>query len=56
MKNKRKKDWEKFGVYLACVVFFFMSWQSQMNIMDKLSDIKERIGKVEIRVEHLEKK
>lgn len=42
-----KIDWEKIGVYLALVATFF-------TIISYLMDIKERVSKLEVKVEHLE--
>ncbi len=43
-----KIDWEKIGVYLALVLAFF-------TVISYLMDVKERVAKLEVKVEHLEK-
>lgn len=47
-------NWEKISVYLACLGFIFLLWSSQSNMVFSLLDMKERIAKLEVKVEHLE--
>lgn len=42
-------NWEKIGIYIAIITAFFMA-------MNSLMDIKERIAKLEVKVEKLEEK
>ncbi len=54
--NKMPINYEKIGVYVACIGLLFLFWQSQMSISDKIADIRERIAKLEIKIEKLEDK
>jgi hypothetical protein len=45
----QKVNWEKIGVYLALITGFYM-------IMNNIMDTKERIAKLEVKVEKLEEK
>lgn len=56
MGNKKSFNLEKIGIYLAVLGFIYMFWQSQMSIVEKLSDIKERTKALEVKVEKLEVK
>lgn len=53
-KSKFQINYEKVGLYIACVGFLFLFWQTQMIMSDKISDLKERIAKLEVKVEYLE--
>jgi len=46
---ENKVNWEKIGIYFVAVATFF-------TIMIYLADMKERIAKLEVKVEHLEVK
>lgn len=48
MVNKYEVNWEKIGVYIAVAVSF-------ITVIFYLSDMKERIAKLEVKVEYLEK-
>lgn len=50
-----KINYEKVGIYLACIGFVYMFWQGQNSDKVILFDIKERLAKLEVKVEHLEK-
>lgn len=52
--ESKKINFEKISVYIACLGFLFMFWQSQMNIKDSISDLSERVRALEVKVEHLE--
>jgi len=43
----RKVNWEKIGIYVALLTAFVM-------FMNNIMDIKERISKLEVKVEKLE--
>lgn len=45
----QRVNWEKIGVYIAVLTGFIIS-------MTSLMDIKERIAKLEVKVEHIEEK
>ena len=53
--KKMKINYEKVGIYLACIGFVYMFWQGQNSDKVILFDIKERLAKLEVKVEHLEK-
>jgi len=55
MVNK-KINWEKIGIYIAAISFVFSFWITQFVTMDRISDIKERVRALEVKVEHLEEK
>lgn len=42
-------NWEKIGIYIVCVASFF-------TVIAYIADIKERVAKLEVKVEHLEDK
>lgn len=42
-------NWEKIGIYIALVVGF-------LTIVFYISDMKERIAKLEVKVEHIEER
>jgi hypothetical protein len=46
-------NWEKIGVYIACLGFLFIFWQGQLNMSEKISEIKERIAKLEVKVDNI---
>jgi len=46
---------EKLVMYLTCFGFIFMAWQGWRDLHNDISDIKERISALEVKVEHLEK-
>jgi len=48
MVNK-DTNWEKISVYLAITI-------SVLTIIIYIADMKERIAKLEVKIEHLEKK
>lgn len=45
----QKVNWEKIGIYVAVITAFVM-------FMNNIMDIKERIAKLEVKVEKLEEK
>lgn len=45
----RKVNWEKIGIYIALLTAFVM-------FMNNIMDIKERIAKLEVKIEKLEQK
>lgn len=47
-------NWEKLGVYFVCIGTLYMFWSSQNDVKDQISDIRERIRALEVKVEHLE--
>jgi UDP-N-acetylglucosamine pyrophosphorylase len=53
---KKQINWEKIGIYFAAVGFIILLVQSQMDIIEKISEVKERIAKLEVKIEYLEKK
>jgi len=46
---KKSTNWEKIGVYLAAIVGF-------LTIVMYIGDLKERVSKLEVRVENLMEK
>lgn len=52
----RKINWEKVGVYLACVGVLFMFWHSQERSSETISYLRERIAVLEIKILFLDKK
>jgi len=44
----QKVNWEKIGIYIAVLTGFLL-------FMNNIMDMKERIAKLEVKVEHLEK-
>ena len=51
---KKNINWEKLSVYLATLGFVFLLWSSQSKMIFALGDMKERIARLEVKVEHLE--
>ena len=49
MGNKYQVNWEKIGVYLAICASF-------LTVIIYIADMKERIAKLEVKVEKLEEK
>jgi cell division protein FtsL len=49
MENKYPVNWEKVGVYIAIAACF-------LTVIIYIADIKERIAKLEVKVEKLEEK
>lgn len=47
---------EKVGVYLACIATLFMFWQGWRELHRDSTALQERISKLEVKVENLEKK
>lgn len=47
-KKKIEPNWEKLGVYIACLGFLFLFWQGQMHVMEKIADLRERTAKLEV--------
>lgn len=54
-KKPNNINWEKISVYIACLGFIFLLWNSQSSILENLSFVKERIARLETKVENLEK-
>lgn len=48
MENKRTFDLEKIGIYVSLTIAF-------VTLIFYISDMKERIAKLEVKVENLEK-
>ncbi len=48
-------NWEKIGAYFICIGTIYMFWTSQNEVKDQISDMKERIAKLEVKIEYLEK-
>ena len=49
MENKYPVNWEKISVYIAIAISF-------LTVIIYIADIKERIAKLEVKVEKLEEK
>lgn len=49
MPKVKNTNWEKIGIYIATITAFIM-------LMNNIMDIKERIAKLEVKVEKLEEK
>lgn len=49
MPKVKNTNWEKIGIYIATITAFIM-------LMNNIMDIKERIAKLEVIVDVLEKK
>lgn len=47
-------NWEKIGVYIACLGALYMFWNSLDNIKDDISDNRERTAKLEVKMENVE--
>jgi hypothetical protein len=47
--NIKETNWEKMGIYFAAVAAF-------ITIVAYVADIKERVAKLEVKIEYLEKK
>lgn len=56
MESKKSINWEKIGVYIAITAGLMTVIIYLFDIKDDMSDIKERIAKLEVKVEHLERK
>lgn len=48
-------NWEKISVYLAALGFIFLLWNTQTSLLNSVADLRERIAKVEVKIEKLEK-
>lgn len=56
MQDKFKTvNWEKLSVYFSSLAVVLMIWSSLNQLQHDDSDIKERVAKLEVKVEHLEK-
>jgi uncharacterized membrane protein len=53
MKNIK---WEKVGIYVACLSFLLTFWMGQNQIQRDITNIRERLAKIEVKVEKLEEK
>jgi hypothetical protein len=57
MQNKEEKpeskrvNWEKLSVYIACLGFIYMFWASQDTLKETNAIIRERLARVEERLE-----
>lgn len=57
MENKLKViNWEKISVYFTGLVVLISLWTFLNQINRDISDVKERIAKLEVNVEHLKEK
>lgn len=48
MEGKFNTNWEKVGIYFAAIIAF-------ITVVAYIADMKERIAKLEVKVENLEK-
>lgn len=46
--------WELFGIYIAAIVALSIFWQNSRDTQKSISDLRERMAKVEIRLDHME--
>jgi hypothetical protein len=56
MENEKKINWEKIGAYVAIIIILCSFWQIMFGFSDGIGNMKERIAKLEVKVEHLEAK
>lgn len=58
MENEKNKEvnWEKIGLYFAILGFVFMFWQAWRDLHKDSSEIKERVAKLEVKIEFVEDK
>lgn len=65
MENEKKTsiNWDKIGTWAAVIGAFFMFWQSMRDIHKDMMDIRkeinilsERITRIEVKVESMERK
>jgi uncharacterized protein YoxC len=49
-------NWEKISVYLAALALVITLWASLNETQRDISDIKERIARLEVKVDKLEEK
>lgn len=55
-KNIKEINFEKIGIYLTAASLLISFWNSQMKIVRDVADVRERIAKLEVKVEKLEEK
>jgi hypothetical protein len=64
MENEKKQNinWDKIGTWAAIIGAFFMFWQSMrdihhdmMDIRKEINQLSERITRIEVKVESMEK-
>jgi len=55
-EGKRVTNWEKISVYIACLSLVITLWSSLTTTQRDISDIKERIVRLEVKVDKLESK
>jgi hypothetical protein len=56
MENKKVVNWEKIGIYFACLSVSISLFTFLVAQQIQISDCRERIAKLEVKVEHLEDK
>ena len=54
MESKYPVNWAKIGIYFVCLGTLFMFWKMMGKIKDPVSDLREIIDKIEVKVEKLE--
>lgn len=57
MENKLKViNWEKIGVYIAAFAVVVTQWSFLQETQEDNAEMRERIAKLEVKMEYLEKK
>lgn len=49
--EKNSINWEKISLFISCVGFVSLFWYSQDTTKEKLSETRERLAKVEERIQ-----
>ena len=52
--NAKKVNWEKISTYFAGLALVVALWTSLHQTQRDMADIRERIAKSEVKIEHLE--
>lgn len=54
--NTQSVNWDKIGTWVAIIGAFFMYWQSMRDIHKDILNICERLTRIEVKVDSLEKR
>lgn len=49
-------NWEKLGVYISIIGALYLFWSSQNEIREKISDVRERVKALEVKIERIEER
>lgn len=55
MENRSTFNWEKISVYFAGLAVLITLWTTQHQSQRDMSDLRERIAKMEVKIERLER-